>query len=111
MNPPPPDWRNLVLEEGILREAIPDAGRIVLWLPGDRDTSFQYWEPIANAARGEIAAAEGLCTTGATSILARQRIGGLMGHLWHRLGGSRHSAISTFPMGRARNNAATDRAT
>jgi tetratricopeptide (TPR) repeat protein len=101
MNPPSPDWRKLVLEEGIAREAIADTGRIVLWLPGVRDASFQYWERIANVARGEVAVVGGVCTTGATSIQARQRIGGLMRQLWNRLGGSRRKRDFQLPNGAA----------
>ncbi len=59
-----PNWREFALEEGMLREAISDGGRIVLWLPTDRDGSFQYWERVANVTRGEIAIDHGLCTTG-----------------------------------------------
>jgi tetratricopeptide (TPR) repeat protein len=101
MNPSSPDWRNLVLDEGILREAIADAGRIVLWLPGVRDASFQYWERIATVARGEISAAEGLRTTAATSIQARQSIGGLMVQLWNRLAGSKRKRDFHLPNGAA----------
>ncbi len=59
MNPPHPTGEISFSKKESLREAIPDAGRIVLWLPGDRDASFQYWERIANVARGEIAAVGG----------------------------------------------------
>ena len=33
MNPSPPDWRTIVLDGGTVREAIPDPGRIVVWIP------------------------------------------------------------------------------
>ena len=32
----------------------------MLWVPGDRDASFQYWERIGNVIRGEISSEEGL---------------------------------------------------
>ena len=97
----PPDWRSVALEEGIVREASPDAGRIVLWLPTDRDASFQYWERIANVTRGEIAIDQGLCTTGATSIRARQRVSGLAGWLWGRLRASKRTRDFQLPKGGA----------
>jgi hypothetical protein len=30
---PLPDWRTLTVNDGILMEAVPDGGRLVLWLP------------------------------------------------------------------------------
>ena len=94
-----PDWRGFVLEEGILRETIPDVGRIVVWLAVDRDARFQYWERIANVTRGEIAIEEGLCTTPATLIRARQKLGGLVGRFWNRLRGSRRDRSFQIPNG------------
>src|ERR1700722_7416523 len=94
-----PNWRDFALEEGMLREAIPDGGRIVLWLPTDRDASFQYWERVANVTRGEIAIDQGLCTTGATSIRARQTVRGLAGQLWSRLLTSKQNRDFQLPNG------------
>ena len=49
-----PDWRNLVLDEGILSEPVREDNRVVLWLPADRDREYQYWERIGTAApRGD----------------------------------------------------------
>src|SRR5690242_17230189 len=79
------DWQDLILDRGILREPISDGSRLVLWVPGDRDGTFQYWERIGNAARAEVTVDEGLCATAATSIPARQRLGGLFGKLLGRL--------------------------
>jgi tetratricopeptide (TPR) repeat protein len=97
----PPDWRSVALEEGIVREASPDAGRIVLWLPRDRDASFQYWERIGNAARAEIRDEEGVYTTTVSSLRARQSLGGVVGQLWNRLRGSRHQRDFQLPSGAA----------
>jgi tetratricopeptide (TPR) repeat protein len=95
----PPDWRDFALEDGMLREPMPDGSRIVLWLPTNRDVNFQYWERVANVARGEITIDQGLCTTGATSIRARQRLGGLAGELWNRLFGSKETRDLQLPNG------------
>jgi tetratricopeptide (TPR) repeat protein len=94
-----PDWRDFALEDGMLREANPDGGRIVVWVPTDRDAGYQYWERIANVARGEIAIEEGLCTTGANSIRARQNVRGLAGQLWGRLLGSKRERDFQLPNG------------
>ena len=83
----------------MLREAITDGSRIVLWLPTDRDASFQYWERVANVTRGEITIDQGLCTTRATSIRARQRVRGLAGQLWGRLLGSNRNRDFQLPNG------------
>src|ERR1700733_15332155 len=96
-----PNWRDFALEEGTLREAIPDGGRIVLWLPTDRDASFQYWERIANVTRGGIAIDQGLCTTGARTIRARQRVSGRAGWLWGRLRASKRTRDFQLPKGGA----------
>ena len=48
-----PDCRTLAFEQGILAEPIPDQNRVVLWVPGKRDATFQYWERIGNVARAD----------------------------------------------------------
>jgi hypothetical protein len=80
-----PDWRNFAFDQGILPEPITDGNRLVLWLRGDRDATFQYWDRVGNVARAEITLADGLCATPATSIRARQRIRGGVGQLLRRL--------------------------
>jgi tetratricopeptide (TPR) repeat protein len=94
-----PDWRDFALEDGMLPESNPDGGRIVLWLPTDRDAGYQYWERVANVTRGEIAIDQGLCTTGATSIRARQRVRGFAGQLWSRLLTSNQNRDFQLPNG------------
>jgi tetratricopeptide (TPR) repeat protein len=94
-----PDWRDFALDDGMLREANADGGRIVVWLPVDRDADHQYWERIANVTRGDIAIDQGLCTTGATSIRARQRVRGFAGKLWSRLLTSNHNRDFPLPNG------------
>ncbi len=94
-----PDWRNVALEERVLREADGEGGRFVVWLRADRDARFQYWERIASVARGEIAVDQGLCTTGASSIRAREGLGGLLGRLRNRLSGSHKQRHFQLPGG------------
>ena len=76
-----PDWRTLVFDQGILAEPISDGSRLVVWVPDDRDASFQYWERVGNVIRGEIVSEAGLCATAATSVRARQRLRGGLGRL------------------------------
>ena len=69
----------------MLPEPIADGSRIVLWLPGDRDASFQYWERVANVARGEITVEQGLCATGGDLDSSPAKGRGPLGQLWNRL--------------------------
>jgi len=96
-----PDWQGFVCDQGILAEPTADGGRLVLWVPAERDPSFQYWERVANVARGEITITEGLCTTAATSIRARQRVRGVVGRLWDRLRPPRGSRAFLLPNGKS----------
>jgi tetratricopeptide (TPR) repeat protein len=79
---PVPDWRNLVLNEGILHEPIPGDNRVVLWLPGSRDNGFRHWQRISSLPRAEVTVREGLCATPAMLIPMRQSIRGLFGRLF-----------------------------
>ncbi len=78
----PPDWRNFTLETGLLVEPGSDGSRLVVWRPGDRDNDFQYWERIGSVARAEVTSDDGLCTTPATLVPARQRLRRSLGQLF-----------------------------
>lgn len=79
-----PDWRHLDLAEGVLREPIPDANRIALWLPGKQDGGFRHWERVANVPGAAVQAEQGICATAATSVPVRQRLGGYLGKFLQR---------------------------
>lgn len=74
-----PDWGNLVLGDGILREPAREGNRMVFWLPASRDREFQYWERIGTVPRSEIKVEHGVCTTPATSVRAAEAGRGLAG--------------------------------
>ena len=95
-----PDWRKLSFNPDVLLEPVPDDGRLVLWLAGERDHGFQYWERIGTVARAAVVVDQGLCMIAATSIRARQRARGLLGNLWQRF---REAAgeVWTLPTGEA----------
>jgi tetratricopeptide (TPR) repeat protein len=94
-----PDWRKLIFHEGVFPEPVPEDGRIVLWLTGECAGGFQYWERIGTAARAEVAAEQGICTTAATSIRARQRVGGLFSGLLQRFRKAPEDQVWTLPNG------------
>ena len=74
-----PDWQQLDLDEGVLREPTADPRRIVLWLPGTLEGEFRLWERIGNVPGAAIQAAQGLSSTPAAGVLARQQILGDFG--------------------------------
>ncbi|MGP0068009.1 MAG: tetratricopeptide repeat protein [Isosphaeraceae bacterium] len=95
----PPDWRDMALEAGVLREDVSDGSRIVLWLPGEQDGAFQNWERVGTAARAEVNAEQGLCSIAATSVPARQRVKGTLGKLLGRLRAAKTSRSLLLPGG------------
>ena len=76
-----PDWRTFEFDQGILAEPNPDGNRLVVWVPGERDATFQHWERVASVIRGEVVSEQGLCAIAATSVPARQRLRGGLGRL------------------------------
>ena len=94
-----PDWRAISFDAGILAEPTPDQSRVVLWVPRERDASFQHWERIANVIRGEIWSEEGLCATTATLVPARQRLRSGFGQLFQGLRRSNKNRDFSLPDG------------
>jgi tetratricopeptide (TPR) repeat protein len=93
------NWSEMALEAGVLREPSMDRNRQVFWLPGRREGSIQYWERIGTAGRGDVIVEDGLCSTGATSIPARQKVKGLLGRLLGRLYEPKESRTFVLPTG------------
>src|SRR5262249_53284749 len=87
------------LEDGILPDPVLDDRRVVLWLPGDRDGRFQYWERVSNVARAGVTTDRGVCAAAATSMRARQRLGGFLGKLVQRLRGPEGGRSWVLPNG------------
>jgi tetratricopeptide (TPR) repeat protein len=94
-----PDWRNLGLTKGVLPEPGPEANRLVVWVPGRCAGRFRHWERVSSVARAEIFVAEGLCLTAATSLPARQRVGGFWGKLWSRFAPGHETPTWLLPGG------------
>jgi tetratricopeptide (TPR) repeat protein len=97
-----PDWRKMVLGEGILAEPAREDGRIVFWLPEDRDGEYQYWERVGTVPRGQIQVEGGIGSIPATSTRARQRMaGGFFGKLARKLTGGGGNESWVLPGGQA----------
>ncbi len=94
-----PDWRTVIFEPGIQAEPIADGSRLVVWVPDERDDTYQYWERVGNVIRAEIVAEQGLCATAATSVRARQRLRGGLGRLLQSLRPSSKSRDFLLPDG------------
>ena len=96
-----PDWRALGIDNDILTEPFTDTSRVVFWLRADRDSTFQYWQRLANLPRAEIKTEQGQCVTAATSIRAREHLGGVLSRLVDRIRGPRGSRSFVLPNGRS----------
>ncbi len=95
-----PAWRDLVLDPAILRESDSDDSRLIVWRPAGGDNGgAREWERIGNVARGEIAVSDGLGSTAATTIRAREAGGGLIGRLLGRLGAGKARRTYELPGG------------
>ena len=94
-----PDWGKTALEDGVLRETTADSGRVVLWLPGERDGTFQYWERVGSVARAEVSVEQGLYSTAAASIPAKQRHKGVLGKLLGRFHEAKGNHTLVLPGG------------
>lgn len=80
-----PNWQTLPLERDVLREPMPDATRIVFWLPGPREGGMQNWERIGNVPGVEADRERGICAVPATAVKAQQKLQGPLGKLFDRL--------------------------
>jgi tetratricopeptide (TPR) repeat protein len=96
-----PRCQDLVLTDGVFPESIADENRIVVWRKCDRDGSFQYWERIGTVARSTAIARSGLCAMAATSIRAREWIGGALGKMLHSLRERKGNRAFPLPNGRS----------
>jgi tetratricopeptide (TPR) repeat protein len=95
-----PDWQKMVLDVGVLSEPVREDGRVVFWIPTDRDAEYQYWERVGTAARAEIKLEGGVCSIPVTSTRARQKIAvGLFGKLARKLTGGGGNDSWILPSG------------
>lgn len=83
---PRPNWRDVTLNPGVLREAA-DERRLVVWLPVEPDRQGQVWLRVATASQGEGTRCVGMWTVGATAVRARERSGNWLSKLVGRLRG------------------------
>lgn len=79
-----PDWQNVCLADGIEREPSLDQSRLALWLKGNRDAAFQYWERISARPGANFTIGKGICGTAALAMPARQRLLGRVAKLLNR---------------------------
>src|SRR5579864_4482152 len=95
----PPNWHNLSLDDGVLREPIAEDGRLVLWLPGTRNGEFREWRRVGNVARAEVVVEHGICSTAATVVSVRQEVRGFVGKLLQRFRKASDDATWSLPNG------------
>jgi tetratricopeptide (TPR) repeat protein len=96
-----PDWRGLAFDDGIVPEPVSDGSRLVLWIPAERDGSFQYWERVGNVSRAEITVQDGLGVTAAASIRAKEPLKWSLGRFLRRFRERKDSRDFVLPNGRS----------
>lgn len=69
-----PDWQDMALNPGVLREAGLGDDRLVLWLADEGEEKGPYWQRISTVPHATVVRNEGLCAVVATAIRVRQRI-------------------------------------
>ena len=94
-----PHWPQPILHPGLLREPSTDGRCLILWLPGQRNGSFQYWHRVSTLPRAVLTINQGLCTTAATALQAKQRIRGVLGKLLARLWPPQSDGLWLLPNG------------
>lgn len=94
-----PDWGKMQFDKAILRESGADGNRLVLWVAGDRDRRFQHWQRIANVLGAKITIHQGLCSTAAIMVPARQRVHGWVGKFLKRFWGALSDEAWILPSG------------
>ena len=94
-----PDWRTLVLSDGVLPEPTPGQDQLVLWVRGNRVNGFQEWERVSTSAHAKVAVEDGFFSTVATLVHARQMLHGFVGKLLRRFRGSSGDTRWLLPNG------------
>jgi hypothetical protein len=93
------DWRTDQLRDGLLREPVLDSRDLAVWLPGSEDREYQHWERIGSVAGAKVESKQGICTTPALAIRARQRRLGFVGKLLQRFRGDGQAVSWLLPSG------------
>jgi len=93
------DWEHMALHPGILREPDPQEGRLVLWVPTERDGTYQHWLRVSSVARATMAEHRGLYATPATALRARQPVRRFFGTLLHRFRRAKREDAWLLPNG------------
>jgi len=94
-----PDWQQLALNPGILREPSHDKKRLVIWLPRGHDGGAPLWERLSTTTGTETTLEPGVFAIAAVSISARQKARGLFGKLVKRLRGAAPDDAWLLPNG------------
>jgi tetratricopeptide (TPR) repeat protein len=95
-----PDWRKLVLHDGVLAEPS-ERDRIVLWVRGTRENGFQYWQRISTAGRAMTVVEDGIGAIMATALRTRQQVGAFFGTLFKLFRGRPGGPAWLLPSGEA----------
>jgi hypothetical protein len=95
-----PDWRKLVLYDGVLAEPS-ECDRIVLWVRGTRENGFQYWQRISTAGRAITVIEGGIGAITATVLRTQDQVCGYLGSLFKLFRGPTGGPAWLLPSGEA----------
>jgi hypothetical protein len=93
-----PDWRKLVLRDGVFAEPS-ECDRIVLWVGGTRENGFHYWQRISTAGRAMTVIEDGIGAVPATALRTRQQVRGFFGRLFKLFRGPSGGPAWLLPSG------------
>ena len=79
-------WPDTSLDEGVVRESVLNDAHLAVWLKGELNDGFQYWERISTAPRDEVKVEASICVAAAVARPMRQKILGRMRKLLRRWG-------------------------
>jgi tetratricopeptide (TPR) repeat protein len=94
-----PNWLQLSVDEGILKESVPEGDRIVFWLPVAGSNGGRQWERVSSVPRASVSVEHGICATPATLLRAREQSRGLLGKLWGRFSRNGEAPVWVLPNG------------
>lgn len=92
-------WENLILEKAIQREPSPFADALVIWIPGDIDTSRQQWVRVATVPGAKPVAYGVYRVVPATALTVQQRQEGLLRRALNGLHSETNDRVWILPNG------------
>ena len=94
-----PDWPNLPLADGVMREPTADADRLVAWVPSREEAGRKVWLRVGNVPRAEVVSYGDMRGTAASVTHASVPSRGFLGGLFGKSKGAAGDRSWTLPSG------------